>query len=264
MKAFTNKSVCALVAICLLTACAQKEGPVEPPVVEEETVVEAAPVVSLPPAEKTQETPVTKLVSAPVEPTVTAPAKTTNYTAEELMEKLKKWEQNLKTFSADFNQVSSYDGVEINRSQGRLYYDLANQLLRWEVLTKTNEIDQVGISNKKDIVILDETLQPVTTLSWKEWQKGQANQALFDIGNYADLSAKHNVRVSQQDGQQAVLEFTSKQEGENYILSITLSKKDFFPIAIAITSDDMLTVTELVSSRKNEPLEMDLFGGFFK
>ena len=270
MKAFTNKLVVVGVLAILVAACSQEAPVPQTENLEVQTVEEITPQQPLTPpeqvpqqkAEKPLQNTEKKEQSTSAKPVT--PATTKTYTVSELMAQLKKWEQNLKTFAADFNQISSYDGVEINRSQGRLYYDLANQLLRWEVLTKEGEISQVAISNKKDIVILDDTLKPVTTLSWKEWQQGQANQAIFDIGNYAALAARHDVKIESQNEQQAVLEFTPKNETEKYTLFITLSKKDFFPQQIALQADDMLTTNQLISVRKNEQIPEKLFGGFFK
>ena len=260
MKAYTNKVLVMLLAAHFLTACSQDKPSVSEEMLEVQVVEEITPKAPLPPAEK----PAQPSIPPQTEKSATPQHTTREYTANELMEQLKKWEQNLTTFQADFNQVSSYDGVEINRSKGRLYYNFPAGLLRWEMRTKDNEIDQVGITNKKEIVILDESLRPVTTLSWNEWQKGQPNQAIFDIGNYSQLAEKHEVSVSAQDGKQAVLALTAKTGDRPYTLFITLSKKDFFPLAVALQAEDMLTTNELISVYKNKPLPAELFGGFFK
>lgn len=264
MRVFINKIVGGGIILLLLVSCSKEAPAPQTENLGVETVEEITPQAPLAPAEKPAQTAPVVSGSTSQKQTPVATNSVPTYTAQELMAQLKKWEQNLKTFSADFKQVSSYDGVEINRSQGKLYYDFSGGLLRWEVLTKEGETDQVGISNKKEIVILDETLKPVTTLSWQEWQQGQANQALFDIGNYAQLAAQHDVAVVRQDDQRAVLSFTPKNTKEKYILFITLSKKDFFPQEIAIEADDMLTTNQLISVRKNETLPTELFGGFFK
>ena len=289
MKAFTSKlkkilstpiikkdsPIIILLGVILLlgrtAACFRQNKsipqPQNQPVIEE-TVTVQEPVLPLT-AQKpdAQEAPQaetqTPKQDAP-KPAVANPIKPRTYTADELMAQLKKWEQNIKTFQAGFNQVSSYDGVEINRSQGRLYYDFTAGLMRWEMRSKDDTIDQVGITNKKDIVILDESLRPVTTLSWKEWQKGQPNQAIFDIGNYAQLAQRHHVEVTSQDDEKAVLSLTPTNTAEKYTLFITLSKKDFFPLGVALQAEDMLTTNELTNVRKNEPLPAELFGGLFK
>lgn len=275
MKAFTNKAVGLAITTLFVAACSPETPVSQAENLPVETVEEFAVIDSpLAPAEKPAAT--APAVPAAKQPASAQPARgsssfaektpphTTQYTAQELMAKLKKWEQNLNTFSADFNQVSSYDGVEINRSKGRLYYNLPEKLLRWEMLAPDGSVNQIGITNKKQIVILDDALQPVATLSWQEWQKGQPNQAIFDIGNYAQLADRHDVKVASQDATQAVLALTPKSAAENYTLFITLSKQDFFPLAVCLQSQEMLTTNELLEVRKNEPLAEELFGGFFK
>ena len=282
MKAFTNKVVCVCVA-AFLCACAQQDAPVPAeenttvqPITETVEIVEvvepAAPVstddstpVSAPaPAEKQTQNTAAPTVRNTAATTQTTPAKTRNYSREELLAQLKKREQNLKTFQTDFSQVSSYDGVEINRSRGRLYYDFTRGLMRWEMLDAAGTLTQAAVTNKKEIIILDDAAKPVSTLSWQDWQKGQPNQALFDIGNYAQLVSTHRVDVTSQDNTQAVLTFTPLEKTQNYTLSVTLSKTDFVPLALTLQADDMKTDTQLSSTRTNAPLTENLFGGFFK
>jgi len=267
MKAFINKTAVLLALAGCLAACSPDAPATQEEKVEVQVVEEITPEAPLPPAQKpgAQDAPKEEIKThSPAAPQTATKAASHTYTADELMGKLKKWEQNISTFQAGFNQVSSYDGVEINRSKGRLYYDFPAGLIRWEMRTKEDAIDQVGITNKKEIVILDDSLRPVTTLAWKDWQKGQPNQAIFDIGNYAQLADRHRVEVSAQDDEKAVLALTPTAGTEKYTLFITLSKKDFFPMAVALQAEDMLTTNELISVRKNEPLAADLFGGFFK
>ncbi len=269
MKAFTSKGIFIGLIASMLCACSADNSSqavsTDSAKTVQDTLKQEAPIVAEQVlTSKKEETPVSKDIQK--EKNTTSGAKNTvrNYTEQELMNRLREWEKNLKTFQADFDQVSSYDGVEINRSKGRLYYDFTLGFLRWEVLTKENEIDQVGISNKKEIVILDETLKPVTTLSWTQWQQGQANKAIFDIGNYAQLADQHEIKLIQQDAQKAQLAFIPKNGKENYTLLVTLSKKDFFPQNIAVKADDMLTTNELFNVRKNESFPTEIFGGFFK
>ena len=184
-------------------------------------------------------------------------------TAQQLTEKLKQWDTKLATLETNFEQNSSYDGVEVSRSQGKLFYDRAQNRLRLDTISPDGFLEQTAITDKKDIVILDENNQHVTTLSWTDWQQGQPNQALFDFGNYTALVDKHTAAVKTQDGQTAVLVLTPK-EGEDYVLYLTLSKQDFFPQVITIESELMITRADLQQTRKNQPLPQDVFGGFAK
>ena len=181
--------------------------------------------------------------------------------AQELTENLKLWDKKLSSLETDFMQTTSYDGVEVSRSKGKLFYDRTLNRLRLDTLNTAGETEQTAITDKQEIVILDENNQHVTTLSWTDWQQGQPNQALFDFGNYTALVDRHTSSVKSQDGQTAVLALIPK-EGEEYTLYLTLSKRDFFPEVITIESDLMITRADLKNTRKNQPLPADIFGGF--
>ncbi len=96
---------------------------------------------------------------------------------------------------------------------GKLFYDRAQNRLRLDTTSPEGDLEQTAITDKKDIVILDEAGNMVTTLSWADWQQGQPNQALFDFGNYTALVERHNATVKSQTDKEAVLLLTPK-EGE--------------------------------------------------
>lgn len=199
----------------------------------------------------------------PAAKTAQKPVQAAAYTAAQLAERLKAWDKNLQTLSTEFEQSTEYDGVQVTRSRGTLKYDRARNLLRLDTLGRDGELEQSAVTDKKEIIILDDTSAHVTTLSWTDWQQGQPNQALFDFGNYTALVDKHSAAVESQNGETAVLALTPK-EGEEYKLYLTLSKKDFFPQTITVVSELMTTRADLKSVRKNAPLAADTFGGFFK
>ena len=99
-------------------------------------------------------------------------------------------------------------------------------------------------------------------MSWKEWQQGQPNQALFDFGNYSALLDRHVVQLRQEQ-QLPVLVLTPKN-GEDYTLYLTLDKKDYFPTSIKIVSDLMVTQSDLTQIDKITPIDSATFGGLFK
>lgn len=258
MKLCTNKLFPAVCAALLLGACSDsnptpqaQQAPAETAV---QTAAQPAPVQPVQePAPAAAEPPAPK----PQEPEIPA------LPAHEFAERLKEWDKKLNTLETDFYQTSSYDGVEISRSQGKLFYNNPQNRLRLDTVGPHGLVEQSAITDKKDIVILDENNQHVTTLSWTDWQQGQPNQALFDFGNYTTLVDRHQASVESQDGETAVLKLTPK-EGEEYVLYLTLSKQDFFPRTITIQSDLMHTRADLKNTRKNSPLPADVFGGFNK
>ncbi len=246
MKAFINNLLVIIVVASFVTACTKKEEPA------------AQADVTLPAVEETVQVPESSTETPAVVKTESVASNKTLYPGE-VVNQLKKWDQQLSTLRTDFVQTTSYDGVQISRSQGTLYYDKKTPLLRLDTTNTDGAVEQSAVTDKRQIIILDESAQPVTTLSWEEWQKGQPNQALFDFGNYTALLARHDVKLPQRN----LLVLTPK-EGEPYTLSLTLSAHDYFPTSIKIESDLMTTQADLTNTQKNTTLAESTFGGFFK
>ena len=277
MKQFTNKALCLLALCCSLTACSDKST--EQPTSQENNEVtqeialpetapqatqitdeiEAPKVAEILPASE-QEKPV--VAPEPNQTTAQPKAQRAPLTDEEIIARFQQWDNNLNTLETSFNQLSAYDGVEISRSQGNLYYEKKTPMLRLDTLTLDGTISQTALTDKKNILILDDQNQPITTLSWQEWQQGQPNQALFDFGNYTALLARHNTMVTQRTPVNTVLLLTPK-EGEKYELYLTLDNHDYFPTEIKIVADLMTTTAALNDTRTNTDLDTAaLFGGF--
>lgn len=273
-----NKSILVLAVCFLVGACADKAQ--EPAAAEtentavvtvEETVLpeqaeEISPEKAQPAQPETQAEPDAvqeKPVAAPApkKPALSKPAAKT-LSDEEIIARFEAWDENLNTLETAFNQVSAYDGVEISRSNGNLYYEKKTPMLRLDTLTLDGTVSQTALTDKKTILILDDQNQPVTTLSWQEWQEGQPNQALFDFGNYTALLARHHVTVQEKTPVNTVLLLTPKA-GEPYQLYLTLNNRDYFPTEIKIVADLMVTTAALNDTRTNTALDTDLlFGGF--
>ena len=179
----------------------------------------------------------------------------------EVLIQVKNWDQKLKFLTTHFNQTTEYDGVQVSKSQGTLFYDKEKNLLRLDTLSLDGDVEQSAITDKKQIIILDGNGREITTLAWQEWQQGQPNQALFDFGNYTALLDRHHATLKEPH----VLELTPK-EGEPYTLYLTLDKTDYFPVDIKIVSDLMVTEAKLSNTHKNDPLPFNTFrsGGLFK
>lgn len=177
----------------------------------------------------------------------------------EVVLRLKQWDKKLNTLKTNFTQTTQYDGVQISASGGTLFYQKDGNLLRLDTFSPDGELDQSALTDKKDILILDNNGQQITTLSWTQWQQGQPNQALFDFGNYTALLDKHNVTLTSP----YELQLTPK-EGESYSLFLTLSQADYFPTTIKIVSDLLVTQADLTNTSKNQPLDKTTFGGFNK
>ena len=171
-----------------MAACTDDKSQTAP--APEKTQETAAPAKPQAPAKETA-----PAVQKPAVKTALQPKKDVTYTAQQLAQRLKEWDKKLSTLSTQFEQTTSYDGVQVSRSRGILSYDRDRNFLRLDTLTRTGETEQSAVTDKKEIIILDEAGSHVTTLSWTDWQQGQPNQALFDFGNYTALVDKHNAAV---------------------------------------------------------------------
>ena len=253
MKPFINKFFLVLGTGFLLAACSTKteEQPVQE--VEETVVVEEVfqPAVSV--------------VEEKPQPVATKPAPAVQPQKDlypnEVLLRVKEWDQKLKFLKTHFDQTSEYDGVMISKSQGTLFYDKDKNLLRLDTINSDDAVEQSAITDKRQILILDGQGREITTLAWQEWQQGQPNQALFDFGNYTALLNRHHATL-----QEPYLLALTPKEGEPYTLYLTLSKQDYFPVNIKIVSDLMTTEAVLSDIHKNETLPFNTFraGGFFK
>lgn len=181
----------------------------------------------------------------------------------EITAQLQTWDKKLAYLDAGFKQTTSYDGVLISASNGKLYYSQTPRLLRLDTLGADGEVAQSAVTDKKIIVMLDEKGQPVTTLNWKQWQEGQPNKALFDFGNYTALINRHDTVLFKQTPDAVILQLTPKT-GEDYRLFLTLDKQDYFPQVITIEADLMRTEAELIRPVKNKKLAASLFKGVTK
>lgn len=257
MKPFTNKFLCLCAGLVLLGACGKEPASVtEPPQPEEViTVEEEASVIEKAeePANKTSSQNPSK------EPARQAPSLYPG----EIVNALKNWDKKLTFLTTNFKQTSSYDGVQISQSQGTLKYDKQRDLLRLDTLNSEGLLEQTALTDKKNILIFDDAGRQVTQLSWKEWQQGQPNQALFDFGNYTALLSRHEASLQQAENGSPILVLTPK-EGEKYTLYLTLSKQDYFPTSIKIVSDLMVTQSDLSNTDKSTPLDTSVFGGILQ
>lgn len=178
---------------------------------------------------------------------------------DQVIEQLKAWDKNLKFLQTDFTQVTSYDGVEVSRSKGQLFYQQAKRLLRLDTKDSDGALIQSAVTDRKDLFILDDKNHVIMKMKWDEWQQNQPNQALFDFGNYTALLDRHNVKAVRPNH----FALTPKS-GPAYTLYLTLSAQDAFPTSIKLVADGVTTQADLIHTQKNSPLPDNTFGGKFK
>lgn len=270
MKRSINNWIFVFLSLFLVSGCAQKDAANEQPteiiLVETEGPAQTLPISAEEkiPAPNTpvapSATPAQKTAAS--SPVSSKTAEGSSLDVEKVITTLKNWDKKLNFLTTHFEQISSYDGVQISRSQGTLRYDKKHDFLRLDTLDNKGVLEQSAYTDKQKILIFDESGHQVTNLSWKEWQQGQPNQALFDFGNYSALLDRHHVKL-QQEQQRPVLVLTPK-EGEDYTLYLTLDKNDYFPTSIKIVSDLMVTQSDLTQTDKTTPIANTTFGGLFK
>ena len=252
MNLSISKGLSGVMGLMLLAACSAPARAVQTPA----QVQPLTPAVVENTALKSEEKPVVQVAQKPIakpKPKAYVPS------PDEVIERLKAWDKNLLFLKTSFTQVTSYDGTEISRSHGTLFYDKNRHLLRLDTLGASNEVVQSAVTNKKDLVILDDAGRVVLKTSWKVWQENQPNQALFDFGNYTALLERHNVKALRPN----YFALTPKT-GEMYTLYLMLSPEDSFPTALRLESDGMSTQADLTHIQKNTPLSNTVFGGVFK
>lgn len=171
---------------------------------------------------------------------------------------LRAWDKNLTSLETDFEQTSSYDGVVISRSHGKLYYKKAGNLLRLDTLDNDKKTDQSAVTDKKTLKVLDAKGQLITAGPWADWVNGQPNKALFDFGNYSALLDAHQVSVFSANKERTILLLTPKKQAE-YKLYLVLNPQDYFPTSIIIEADLMQTKADLKNTVKNKSVSQNLF-----
>lgn len=169
------------------------------------------------------------------------------------------WDKKLTTLNTAFEQTTSYDGVVISRSHGKLFFQAQGQLLRLDTLNDEEKTEQTAVTDKKVLRILDASGKEITTMPWAEWVNGQPNKALFDFGHYTALLQAHQATVFDSTPQRTVLKLLPKDKSAGYTLYLLLDGKDYFPQSIIIESDLMKTQADLKQTVKNKPLAKNLF-----
>ncbi len=169
------------------------------------------------------------------------------------------WDKKLTTLNTAFEQTTSYDGVVISRSHGKLFFQAQGQLLRLDTLNDEEKTEQTAVTDKKILRILDASGKEITAMPWAEWVNGQPNKALFDFGHYTALLQAHQATVFNSTPQRTVLKLLPKDKSAGYTLYLLLDGKDYFPQSIIIESDLMKTQADLKQTVKNKPLAKNLF-----
>jgi|GEM_PF-2319083 len=172
---------------------------------------------------------------------------------------LKAWDGKLTSLSTSFEQKTTYDGADVSSSSGKLFFAKPNKI-RLEGFNADGKTTQITLTDKKKIKIFDANMKLVKTYKWKEWFDGQSNKALFDFGNYAALF-KNNDVTNFEDNKDGTATLTLEPVARDQKIFITVSQTNYFPTAIAVEVDQMLTTTTLNDTVINGEQPDNLFQG---
>jgi outer membrane lipoprotein-sorting protein len=176
---------------------------------------------------------------------------------QEVLNKFLAWDKNLKTLTMGYEQITTFEGMTISSSEGKIYKK--DNKIRLDTL-EDDKVAQSAITDKKTIKILDDKGDFVTGLSWEQWRQSQANKALFDFGNYAALLNTHKVKkIIKNKKTYAVTLVPLDTAQSGYELEFVLNNDDYFPQEISISNEGVKTRTALKNAEKNIEIKESLF-----
>ncbi|HBB68325.1 MAG: hypothetical protein A2X28_01610 [Elusimicrobia bacterium GWA2_56_46] len=173
---------------------------------------------------------------------------------------LKDWDAKLQTLRTRFTQEVDFSDAGIKQHiEGILSY-IKPDLLKIEHIKPAR---QLVYTDKKELwVYKPEDSQAVRT-SWDAWKTNQSSNfsGIMDLGNYAGLTARNNLRVSKNKAAPYHIKmiFTPKNDPGLYTLELALSSTDYFPAEAALTVDKTTIKTVLESPERNITLDKALF-----
>lgn len=179
-------------------------------------------------------------------------------TAEYALGRLMQWDKRLETLQCNFTQEVLFGDTGMKQTiTGRVHF-LKPSHLRVEHIKPQR---QIVYTDKKNIWIYKPEDSQAIRTKWEDWIKQQSTTfyGIADIGGYEKIAKNHKVSLSEPDGKNYVeLAFTPKDK-EQYILTLQLSKTDFFPMGIKFTVGRTEVTTTLEQVERNGKIPAELF-----
>ena len=180
-------------------------------------------------------------------------------TRDNVIKKLREWDKNLESLTCGFSQEITFGEAGItNKITGKIHYLRPNKL-RIEHISPQK---QIVYTDKKTIWIYKpQDKQAVKTL-WDGWIKQQsaAFSGITDFGSYALIIDKHDITVSESKTAGLIdVRFAPRQNPKLYTLTLSLSRRDFFPVSIKLSVGKTDAVTKLENIEKNGKIPEELF-----
>jgi len=168
---------------------------------------------------------------------------------------LKKWDEELSTLKADFYQEVFFTQANIKQKvEGNISYKKKDKL-RIEHIKPSR---QIIITDKVNIYIHKIEDDIIYKTSWDYWKKSQNFSGILEFGNYADIIEKNNINISISTSIISV-EFKNKENPSLYTLTLLLSKDNYFPCEANMEVDKTIIKTKLLNIKINEKIDDKIF-----
>lgn len=179
------------------------------------------------------------------------------YSAREVLSKLKEWDDKLITFKTKFKQKAVFKNADVTKEiSGEITYKKPSMLKIEHFAPKK----QIIITDKKKIFIVKPSEDETYEADWNEWKKHLDGSlaSLIDFGDYSSLLEKNSAEISYSDDK-IILKMKNKKNPSAYILTLFLSKEDFFPQSARLEVEDSSIETEFISIIKNKDISEEEF-----
>ena len=177
----------------------------------------------------------------------------------EVIAKLQKFDDSLKTLKSKFEQsIKTTSGLSQSQS-GTLYYSKPDRIrIEFEKPKK-----QLAVSDKKVLWIYQEEDKQVIRADWSEWKKNQPQlSGLLDFGHYSALFDKFDATLTAVEPSSATavykLALKPKSPG-SYTMNLYVSPPDYFPKRTELALEGLTVSSELKDPQMNPELAASLF-----
>ncbi|MBI5881903.1 MAG: outer membrane lipoprotein carrier protein LolA [Elusimicrobia bacterium] len=194
----------------------------------------------------------------PLLPPTTAPI-----TVESVFERLAEFDAKMTSLALSFRQsVRLEEGGAPQTKEGSLVF-LKPKRLRLEYLRPE---PQTVVSDGRTFWVWRKWINQVIESSFEDWRRNDpALEGLLNFGNYASLLKRYDVSVASvsargADGHRSFrLDLRPKAKDAGFVLSLTLSTKDYFPYDARLTASGAVVESAFTDVRFNPDLSRSLF-----
>lgn len=175
---------------------------------------------------------------------------------QDIIEELKKIDENIKSLTADFEQEIFFKTAELKQIiEGKIIFLKPGNLKL--IHTKPQE-QLIIIKDSKKITIVKPSDKQIITTDWEKWKKTLEPKlkGLIELGNYSKLAEKGSSEIIVENNKKHIIIKSKKQ---SYILKITLS-----PDNIPLNAELDLGETVVITTLKNVKINVEIKESEFK